>query len=54
MVEPYLDTVVLGGGFLRRASAEQRAAHLPGVIDGSKTMAFAQVERDRATISVTS
>ncbi|KAA0071594.1 pimeloyl-CoA dehydrogenase small subunit [Tardiphaga sp. P9-11] len=46
VVEPYLDTVVLGGGVLRRASAEQRAAHLPGIIDGSKTMAFAQVERD--------
>jgi pimeloyl-CoA dehydrogenase small subunit len=46
VVEPYLDTVVLGGGFLRRASAEQRAAHQPGIIDGSKTMAFAQVERD--------
>jgi pimeloyl-CoA dehydrogenase small subunit len=46
VVEPYLDTVVLGGGFLRRASAEQRAAYLPGIIDGSKTMAFAQVERN--------
>ncbi len=46
VVEPYLDTVVLGGGFLRHGSAEQRAAHLPGIIDGSKTLAFAQVERD--------
>jgi pimeloyl-CoA dehydrogenase small subunit len=46
VVEPYLDTVVLGGGFLRRGSAEQRSAHLPGIIDGSKTLAFAQVERD--------
>ncbi len=46
VVEPYLDTVVLGGGFLRRGSAEQRAEHLPGIIDGSKTLAFAQVERN--------
>ncbi|MCA1436230.1 acyl-CoA dehydrogenase family protein [Bradyrhizobium sp. BRP20] len=46
VIEPYLDTVVLGGGFLRRGSSEQRAAHLPGIIDGSKTLAFAQLERD--------
>lgn len=46
VVEPYLDTVVLGGGFLRHGTGEQRAAHLPGLIDGSKTMAFAQLERD--------
>lgn len=46
VVEPYLDTVVLGGGFLRRGSAEQRAAHLPGIIDGSKTLAFAQLEKN--------
>jgi pimeloyl-CoA dehydrogenase small subunit len=46
VVEPYLDTVVIGGGFLRRGSAAQRAAYLPGVVDGSKTLAFAQVERD--------
>jgi pimeloyl-CoA dehydrogenase small subunit len=46
VVEPYLDTVLLGGGFLRRGSREQRAAYLPGIVDGTKTMAFAQVERD--------
>jgi pimeloyl-CoA dehydrogenase small subunit len=47
VVEPYLATVVLGGGFLRRGgSAAQRAAHLPGLIDGSRTLAFAQLERD--------
>jgi alkylation response protein AidB-like acyl-CoA dehydrogenase len=46
VVEPYLDTVVIGGGFLRRGSAEQRAALLPGVIDGSKTLAFAQLEKN--------
>jgi pimeloyl-CoA dehydrogenase small subunit len=46
VVEPYLDTVILGGGFLRRASGEQRAAHLPGIVDGSKTLAFAQLEKN--------
>ncbi|MBB5048231.1 pimeloyl-CoA dehydrogenase small subunit [Rhodopseudomonas rhenobacensis] len=46
VVEPYLPTVVLGGGFLRHGgSAEQKAAHLPGLIDGSKTFAFAQLEK---------
>src|SRR6201999_4580106 len=47
MLEPYLATVVLGGGFLRRGgSAEQKAAHIPGIIDGSKTFAFAQLEKN--------
>src|ERR1700742_4117568 len=45
-LEPYLATVVLGGGFLRHgASAEQKAKHIPGIIDGSKTFAFAQIEK---------
>src|SRR5260370_851224 len=44
---PYLATVVIGGGFLRRGgSAEQKAAHIPGIIDGSKTFAFAQLEKN--------
>jgi pimeloyl-CoA dehydrogenase small subunit len=47
LLEPYLPTVVLGGGFLRRGgSAEQKAAHIPGIIDGSKTFAFAQLEKN--------
>src|SRR3981081_3678284 len=47
VLEPYLATVVLGGGFLRRGgSAEQKAAHIPGIIDGSKTFAFAQLEKN--------
>jgi pimeloyl-CoA dehydrogenase small subunit len=47
VLEPYLATVVIGGGFLRHgASAEQRAAHVPGVVDGSKTLAFAQLEKN--------
>src|SRR5438034_5472230 len=47
VLEPYLPTVVIGGGFLRRGgSAEQKAAHISGIIDGSKTFAFAQLEKN--------
>jgi len=47
VVEPYLATVVLGGGFLRHGGSEaQRAAHLPGIIDGNKTFALAQLEKN--------
>jgi pimeloyl-CoA dehydrogenase small subunit len=58
VVEPYLATVVLGGGFLRHGgSAAQKAAHLPSIIDGSKTLAFAQLEKnsryDLADVSTT-
>src|SRR6478609_655000 len=47
VLEPYLPTVVIAGGFLRRGgSAEQKAAHIPSIIDGSKTFAFAQLEKN--------
>ncbi len=47
VLEPYLATVILGGGFLRHGgSAAQKQAYLPGIIDGSKTMAFAQLEKN--------
>jgi pimeloyl-CoA dehydrogenase small subunit len=47
VLEPYLATVVIGGGFLRRGgSAAQREAYLPSIIDGSKTLAFAQLEKN--------
>jgi pimeloyl-CoA dehydrogenase small subunit len=47
MLEPYLATVVIGGGFLRHGgSAAQKEAHIPGIIDGSKTFAFAQLEKN--------
>ncbi len=47
VLEPYLATVVLGGGFLRHGgSAAQKAKHLPSLIDGSATLAFAQLERN--------
>src|SRR5947209_8125482 len=46
VLEPYLATVVIAGGFLRHGgSAAQRAAHISGIIDGSKTFAFAQLEK---------
>ena len=45
-LEPFLATVVLGGGFLRHGgSAEQCAALVPRIVDGSLTLAFAQTER---------
>jgi pimeloyl-CoA dehydrogenase small subunit len=47
VLEPYLATVVIGGGFLRRGgSAAQKAEYIPAIIDGSKTFAFAQLEKN--------
>src|SRR6201995_781586 len=38
VLEPYLATVVIAGGFLRHGgSAQQQAGDIPGIIDGSKT-----------------
>src|ERR1700744_2568109 len=46
VIEPYLATVVIAGGFLRHAgSGEQKAKYIPGIIDGSRTFAFAQLEK---------
>jgi pimeloyl-CoA dehydrogenase small subunit len=58
VLEPYLATVVIGGGFLRHGGSDaQKAAHIPGIIDGSKTFAFAQLEKnsryDLADVSTT-
>jgi pimeloyl-CoA dehydrogenase small subunit len=45
-LEPYLATVVLGGGFLRHgASAEQCADLIPKIAAGDLTLAFAHTER---------
>ena len=45
-LEPFLATVVLGGGFLRHGgNAEQCAALIPKIADGSLTLAFAHTER---------
>lgn len=47
VLEPYLPTVVIAGGFLRHGgSAAQKAAHIPSIIDGSKTFGFAQLEKN--------
>jgi pimeloyl-CoA dehydrogenase small subunit len=47
VLEPYLATVVLGGGFLRHGgSVEQRTKYIPAIIDGSQTFAFAQLEKN--------
>jgi pimeloyl-CoA dehydrogenase small subunit len=46
VVEPYLPTVVLGGGLLRLGGSEaQRASIIPSIIDGSRTLALAYTER---------
>jgi pimeloyl-CoA dehydrogenase small subunit len=45
-LEPWLSTVVIGGGFLRNgATVEQRAELVPKVAAGELLLAFAQVER---------
>jgi len=47
VLEPYLATVVIAGAFLRHGgSAAQKAAYIPSIIDGSKTFAFAQLEKN--------
>src|SRR5439155_3419638 len=47
VLEPYLLTVVIAGRLLRHGgSAEQKAAHIPAIIDGSKSFAFAQLEKN--------
>src|SRR6201985_3684080 len=47
VLEPYLATVVIGGGFLRHGgSAVQKNTHIEGIIDGSKTFGFAQLEKN--------
>jgi pimeloyl-CoA dehydrogenase small subunit len=57
-LEPYLATIVLGGGFLRHGGSEaQQAALLPRIAAGELTLAFATTERhsryDLADIATT-
>ncbi|EKF73552.1 pimeloyl-CoA dehydrogenase [Alcanivorax hongdengensis A-11-3] len=47
IMAPYIATVVLGGGFLRRASAEQQAQTLPALVEGKRQLAFAAEEYER-------
>ena len=43
VVEPYLATVVLGGGFLRHGGGgAEGAAHVPPIIEGKTHVAFAR------------
>jgi pimeloyl-CoA dehydrogenase small subunit len=45
-LEPYFPTVVLGGGFLRLGgNSAQKAELVPGIVEGSRKLAFAQAER---------
>ena len=45
-IEPYLSTVVMGGGVLRHAgSAAQKAAIIPEIIEGKRKLALAHQER---------
>lgn len=43
-IEPYLQTVVIGGGALKAAGGAQAAAHIPGIISGESIIAFAYAE----------
>ena len=46
VLEPFLATVILGGGCLRHGgSAEQRRSVLPELLSGQRTLALAHVER---------
>src|SRR5215813_11927616 len=53
VVEPYVQTVVLGAGALARAGSEaQQNAHLPAIASGERMIAFAQAEpKSRWTLS---
>ena len=54
VLEPYLATVVIGGGFLRHGgSAEQKAAHIPGSSTAARPLPSRSSRRTRATISPT-
>ena len=43
-IEPYLPTVVIGGGFLKRWGADQAAEEIAAVIEGRRLFAFAFAE----------
>jgi alkylation response protein AidB-like acyl-CoA dehydrogenase len=50
VVEPLLDNVALAGRLVARCRlGAQRAALLPGLIDGTRRLAFASLEPGRAT-----
>src|SRR5258708_23236211 len=46
-LEPYLATVGVGGRFPRRGGpAQQKAPHTPRIIDRSKNLSFARVQKE--------
>ena len=47
IMAPYIATVVLGGGFLRRAASSVQNENIPALIEGSLQMAFAAEEYER-------
>lgn len=47
VASPYLATVVLGGGVLRRAGPEWRARYLPDLVEGRLQLALAVDEQER-------
>ena len=47
IMSPYIATVVLGGGFLRRADAATQAKTIPALIEGRLQLAFAAEEYER-------
>lgn len=47
IMSPYIATVVLGGGFLRRADAGTQAKTIPALIEGRLQLAFAVEEYER-------
>ncbi|MFN7178093.1 acyl-CoA dehydrogenase family protein [Hyphomonas sp.] len=44
VVEPFLQTVVIGGGFLKRGTTAQKEEHLAAIIGGESVFAFAYAE----------
>ena len=44
VVEPFLPSVVCGGGFIKRGSDAQKEAHLGGIMSGEQVFAFAYAE----------
>jgi alkylation response protein AidB-like acyl-CoA dehydrogenase len=44
VVEPFIPSIVCGGGFLKRANAEQKGAHLEALMGGAEIFAFAYAE----------
>ena len=44
VVEPFLQTVVLAGGFLKRGSSAQKEDHLAALMTGERVFAFAYAE----------